>query len=100
MAFIVSDWITPIMGDGDGGGNSSTPEKLPLPYWVNQADERFVNLKAEYQVPKLLYMVFRNGVLQQPKVDFTFLNAATLEFVEPFVVVGETVCFFPTGFHA
>jgi hypothetical protein len=100
MGFRISEYIMPTLGGDDGGGGGNTlPEKLPLPYWHSVDDERLVPLRAGYQVPKLLYIVTRNGVHQQPKVDFQLRDATTLEFIEP-LTPGEFVSFFPTGFSA
>ena len=83
----------------DGNDGNSTPETLPFPYWVKANDERFVALKTEYQVPKLIYIVCRNGVPQEPKEDYQLSNPSTLEFFEP-LVIGERVSVFAVGFSA
>lgn len=103
MAFIISHrGARRNSGDGDGG--DYVPKPFPLPVTIYAPSIGVVNvddptrvpiwtdiaIPVSYQVPNLIYIVFRNGVEQTPNKDFTVVNGGTLfRFVREFIVGGD-----------
>jgi hypothetical protein len=103
MSFIVSDYIPPYRGEGGDGGCdcNCVARPLPLPVTVTKVfasidpfnpqpvEMHSVSMPTAYQVPNLIYIVFRNGIEQVPDKDFTVFTSGEglkgFRFVEPFL---------------
>jgi hypothetical protein len=97
MAFAVSDYIPPQRGGSGGdGGDGTPPAPFPIPVWIDVEAGVVVGLPPQYQVVALLFMVFRNGVLQRPQVDFVRIGSS-LSFIQAFTP-GENVSLVAYGF--
>ena len=89
--FTISPWVSRNTGDGDDGGgvHDCNCPKLPLAVTINPVPPvinfddiynplnliwNYVNIPLPYQVPKLMYILFRNGIEQVPLFDFSVVG--------------------------